>query len=63
MASTDVVRAGIDGQIKEDATSVLAEMGLSVSDACRSLLPHIAADKALLVDVKRVVSLSNRKAP
>ncbi|OPD83433.1 hypothetical protein AO943_37295 [Pseudomonas aeruginosa] len=29
MASTDVVRARIDGHIKEEASSVLAEMGLS----------------------------------
>jgi DNA-damage-inducible protein J len=47
MASNDVVRARIDGQIKEAATVVLAEMGLSISDAIRMLLTRIAADKAL----------------
>jgi DNA-damage-inducible protein J len=49
MASTDVVRARIDGHIKEEATNVLAEMGLSVSDAIRMLLTRIAADKALSI--------------
>ena len=51
MASTDVVRARIDGHIKEEAANVLAEMGLSVSDAIRMLLTRIAADKALPFDV------------
>lgn len=58
MASTDVVRARIDGHIKEQASNVLAEMGLSVSDAIRMLLTRIAADKALPFDVNRSV---NRK--
>ena len=38
MVSNDVVRARIDGQIKEAATVVLDEMGLSISDAIRMLL-------------------------
>lgn len=64
MASTDVVRARIDGHIKEEATNVLAEMGLSVSDAIRMLLTRIAADKALPFDVNRVLPLdSDRKTP
>lgn len=37
MASTDVVRARIDGHIKEEASNVLARMGLSVSDVIRIL--------------------------
>lgn len=53
MASSDVVRARIDGQIKEEATNVLAGMGLSVSDAIRILLTRIAADKALPFDINR----------
>jgi DNA-damage-inducible protein J len=52
--SSDVVRARIDGHIKEEATSVLAGMGLSVSDAIRVLLTRIAADKALPFDINRV---------
>jgi DNA-damage-inducible protein J len=51
MASSDVVRARIDGHIKEEATNVLAGMGLSVSDAIRMLLTRIAADKALPFDI------------
>nr|WP_282268192.1 type II toxin-antitoxin system RelB/DinJ family antitoxin [Stenotrophomonas sp. PS02298] len=61
--SNDVVRARIDGQIKEAATVVLAEMGLSISDAIRMLLTRIAADKALPFDINRVSSDSDRKAP
>ena len=33
MASDAVVRARINGQVKEKAAKVLADMGLSVSDA------------------------------
>lgn len=52
--SNDVVRARIDGHVKEEATNVLAGMGLSVSDAIRMLLTRIAADKALPFDINRV---------
>jgi DNA-damage-inducible protein J len=61
MANTDVVRARIDGHIKEEACNVLAEMGLSVSDAIRMLLTRIAADKALPFDVNRSAPQSDRK--
>jgi len=47
MASDTVVRARIDGQIKQKAAKVLADMGLSVSDAIRLLLVRVAAEKAL----------------
>lgn len=53
-SSNDVVRARIDGQIKAEATNVLAGMGLSVSDAIRILLTRIAADKTLPFDINRV---------
>lgn len=46
MASSDFVRAQIDGYIKEEATNVLTGKGLSVSDAIQILLMRIAADKA-----------------
>jgi DNA-damage-inducible protein J len=52
MASDTVVRARIDGQVKERAAKVLAEMGLSVSDAIRLLLVRVATEKALPFDVK-----------
>ena len=47
MAENAVVRARIDGQIKDEATVVLAAMGLTVSDAFRLLLTRVAHDKAL----------------
>jgi DNA-damage-inducible protein J len=52
MASDTVVRARIDGQVKERAAKVLAEMGLSVSDAIRLLMVRVATEKALPFDLK-----------
>lgn len=51
---SDVVRARIDWHIKEEATNVLAGMGLSVSYTTRMLLTRTAADKALPFDINRV---------
>jgi DNA-damage-inducible protein J len=47
MAENAVVRARIDGRIKEEAATVLASMGLTVSDAFRLLLTRVAREKAL----------------
>lgn len=47
MSANTVVRARIDGRIKEEAATVLATMGLTVSDAFRMLLTRIAREKAL----------------
>jgi DNA-damage-inducible protein J len=47
MSANAVVRARIDEHIKEEATVVLAAMGLTVSDAFRILLTRIAREKAL----------------
>ena len=47
MPSNTVVRARIDGQIKEEAAAVLDAMGLTVSDAFRMLLTRIAKERAL----------------
>ena len=47
MATNTVVRARIDGHIKEEASAVLAAMGLTVSDAFRLLLTRVAQEKAL----------------
>jgi DNA-damage-inducible protein J len=47
MASNAVVRARIDEHIKEEATAVLAAMGLTVSDAVRIMLTRVAHEKAL----------------
>lgn len=47
MPQNAVVRARIDEHIKEEATAVLAAMGLTVSDAFRILLTRVAREKAL----------------
>ena len=47
MPTDTVVRARIDEHIKEEATVVLAAMGLTASDAIRLLLTRVAHDKAL----------------
>ena len=47
MATNAVVLARIDRQIKEEASVVLAAMGLTVSDAFRIMLTRVAREKAL----------------
>lgn len=47
MTDNSVVRARIDGRIKEEAAAVLEAMGLSVSDAFRMMMTRIAREKAL----------------
>jgi DNA-damage-inducible protein J len=47
MSENAVVRARIDLNVKEEASSVLAAMGLTVSDAFRLLLTRIAREKKL----------------
>ena len=47
MAANALVQTRIDGAIKEEAATVLAAMGLTVSDAVRLLLTRVAHDKAL----------------
>lgn len=47
MPATDYVRTRIDPAIKAEAASVLASLGLSVSDACRMMLTKIAHDGCL----------------
>ena len=42
-----LVQARIDGAIKEEAATVLAAMGLTVSGALRLLLTKVAHEKAL----------------
>jgi len=48
MPTNAVVRARTDEQTKEEASAVLAAMGLTVSDAFRMMLTRIAREKALL---------------
>jgi DNA-damage-inducible protein J len=52
LASDTVVSARIDGRVKERAAKVLADMGLSVSDAIRLLLVRVAVEKALPFEIK-----------
>jgi DNA-damage-inducible protein J len=42
-----VVRARIDEQVKKEAADILAEIGLTVSDAFRLMMMRIVRDKAL----------------
>jgi DNA-damage-inducible protein J len=50
MSANAVVHTRIDEHIKEEATVVLAAMGLTVSDAVRLLLTKVAHDHALPFD-------------
>jgi DNA-damage-inducible protein J len=47
MTENAVIRARIDPATKAEAASVLAAMGLTLSDAFRLLVKRIAAEKAL----------------
>ncbi len=47
MAANALVQTRIDGEIKEEAATVLAAMGLTVSDAVRLMLTRVARDKEL----------------
>ena len=47
MAENSVVRARINGEIKEEAAAVLASMGLTLSDAFRLLVTRVAKEKSL----------------
>ena len=47
MPENSVVRARIDEKTKTEAASVLAAMGLTISDAFRMLLVRVAREKAL----------------
>lgn len=50
MTANTVVRARIDKHIKEEASTVLATMGLTVSDAFRIMMTRVAHEKALPFD-------------
>lgn len=45
--ANQLVQARVNSDIKEEASVVLAAMGLSVSDAVRLLLTRVAREKAL----------------
>ena len=50
MSANSVVRARIDLHIKEEASVVLAAMGLTVSDALRMMLTRVAREQSLPFD-------------
>jgi len=47
MSTNTTVRARIDEEIKKEATIVLSEIGLTISDVFRMVLIRIAREKAL----------------
>ena len=47
MQSNQVVQAQVDREIEKEAAAVLADMGLTVSDAIRILLIRVAHEKVL----------------
>ena len=52
MPATDIVRARIDSAIKAKASTALAAMGLSVSDAIRILMQRVAEEQKLPFDLR-----------
>ena len=50
MATDTVVRARIDGQLKDEASAILASIGLTVSDAFRMMLTRVVSERALPFD-------------
>ena len=51
MSENAVVRARVSEEVKQEATEVLAEMGLTVSDVMRMTLKRVARDRALPFDL------------
>lgn len=47
MAANALVQARIDADVKQRATAVLGNMGLTISDAVRILLTRVATEGAL----------------
>ncbi len=50
MTENAVIRARISEDLKQQATLVLADMGLTVSDAVRMMLTRVARDRRLPFD-------------
>ena len=51
MAANALVTTRINETVKQEATEVLASMGLSVSDAVRLMLTKVAKEKALPFEI------------
>ncbi|RZI59959.1 MAG: type II toxin-antitoxin system RelB/DinJ family antitoxin [Zymomonas sp.] len=52
MAVSEVVRARINADLKREASDILAQMGLSVSDAIRMMLVRVVAERSLPFEVR-----------
>lgn len=52
MASTAFVRARVDEELRDEASEVLAEFGLTVSDIVRMTLTRVAKDRAVPLELK-----------
>ena len=52
MPAGAVVRARVEENVKDEATAVLAQFGLTVSESIRVMLTLIARDKALPFDLR-----------
>jgi addiction module RelB/DinJ family antitoxin len=52
MASTSTIHATIDADVKEKATALLAEKGMTVEDAVRLLLTQVVAERGLPLAVQ-----------
>ena len=52
MASTATVQATIDAELKDKATALLAERGMTVEDAVRLLLTQVVAERGLPLAVQ-----------
>jgi DNA-damage-inducible protein J len=50
MAANSLLQVRVDGKIRDEASTVLGAIGLTVSDAVRLMLRKIAQDKALPFD-------------
>ena len=61
MASSEIVRARIDANLKKEVSAVLKEMGLSVSDAIRLTLMRIAEERAMPFEI-RIPNAETREA-
>ena len=49
--SNELVQARVNGEIKAEAAAVLANMGLTVSDAVRILLAKVAREKTMPLEL------------
>ena len=52
MAVNTVVRSRVSVQVKEEATEVLNDMGLTVSDLMRIVLTRVAKERSLPFDLR-----------